>query len=264
MRIRLTEYAREADKPIAASKTKIGSRGPLTCFFDVPDKDAKAPKTARLLPGSKLSLQETMKPFSFVVVCEAVSDAPIIFEGPGTYVTQQNVKVLDLLAGAAGRPKEITLKYSWTDTPSRRETFLSKGRKVIWVVSSHADSGKVYYVGDKALPDTPENRAAVKAQDEVSRTRNFMLYGFKVDATLEGRHWPVMASVGVVNSRFDEVKAIEKDISALIHKRLEGLRKDDITTLAKVRSLGKEILDAVNARFKGEPVRHVDLQLAVK
>jgi len=122
----------------------------------------------------------------------------------------------------------------------------------------------VYYVGEKALPDTPENRSAVKAQDEVSRTRNFMLYGFKVAAATEGRHWPVMASVGVVNSRFDEVKKIEKDISALIHKRLKGLRKDDITSLAKSRSLGKEILDAVNARFKGEPVRYVDLQLALK
>ncbi|KPK45030.1 MAG: hypothetical protein AMK72_11460 [Planctomycetes bacterium SM23_25] len=262
--IRLTEYLREGDKLAPAPKTKIRMHGYLTCFFDVPAKDANAPRTDWLLPGSELSLEQVMKPFSKVVVCEMLTDAFIVFEEPGTYVTQQDVKVLDLLAGAAGWPKEFALKYYWKDTPSRHETFLSKGQKAIWVVSSHPSSGMVYRVGDKALPDTPENRAAVKAQDEVARTRNFMLYGFKVAAAESDRHWPVMANVGVVNARFDEVKKIKNDISALIRKHLEGLRKEDIVTPAKRLVLEKEILNAVNAKLKGEPVRHVYLQLAIK
>lgn len=262
--IQLTEYLREGDKLVPAPPVEIRQQGYLTCFFDVPAKDASAPRTDWLLPGGELSLEQVMKPFSKVVVCEMLTDAFIVFEKPGTYVTQQDVKVLGLLAGAAGWPKEFALKYYWKDTPSRHETFLTKGQKAIWVVSSHASSGKVCRVGDKALPDTSENRAAVKAQYEVSRTRNFMLYGFKVAAAERDRHWPVMASVGVVNARFDEVKNIEKDISALIHKRLEGLGKEDIVTLARRLALEKEILDAVNARFKGEPVRHIHLALAIK
>jgi hypothetical protein len=116
---------------------------------------------------------------------------------------------------------------------------------------------------ETALPHTPDNRAAVRAQYEVSRTRNFMLYGFKVDVTADS-YWPVSANVGVVNARFDEVKKIEKDISDLIHKRLNGLAKDDIATLQRMSPIEKEILDAINAKFPGGPVRHVYLQLDVK
>jgi len=204
-----------------------------------------------------------MKPSSFVVVCEAVNDAFIVFEGPNTYVTQQDVKVLDLLAGAAGGPRELALKYYWMDNASRHETFLCRGQRAIWVASSHASSGKVYYVGDKALPDTPDNRAAVKARYEVSRTRNFMLYGFKVDVTANS-YWPVSANVGVVNARFDEVKKIEKDISDLIRKRLNGLAKDDIVTRQRRSPIEKEILNAINAKFPGRPVRHIYLQVDIK
>jgi hypothetical protein len=262
--IQLTEYLREGDELVPAQKNKIRKHGYLTCFVDVPAKDAKALQTDWLLPGSKLSLEEAMKPFSFVVVCETVSDAFIVFEGPNTYVTQQDVEVLNLLAGAAGRPKELALKYYWTDTASRHETFLSKGQKAIWVVSSHASSGKPYYVGDKALPDTPDNRAAVRAQYEVSRTRNFMIHGFKVLHAMPDRYWPVSANVGVVNARFDEVKKIEKDISDLIRKRLNGLAKDDIVTPQRRSPIEKELLDAINAKFPGGPVRHVYLQLDIK
>jgi hypothetical protein len=104
----------------------------------------------------------------------------------------------------------------------------------------------------------------IKEQYEVSRTRNFMIHGFKVLHAMPDRYWPVSANVGVVNARFDEVKKIEKDIGDMIRKRLNGLAKDDIVTPQRRRPIEKEILDAINAKFPGGPVRHVYLQLDIK
>ncbi len=114
----------------------------------------------RALPGSRLSIDEVVKEeAAFAAVCEAVArfvptTAMIAPGGAGT--VSQEYKVVEVLFGNAERVDRIDLVY-------KLGRAIRKHERVIWIghTRNMGFHGRLY--GLKALPDTPENRQAVKA-----------------------------------------------------------------------------------------------------
>jgi len=95
-------------------------------------------------------------------------------------------------------------------------------------------------------------------------TKNFMLSGFAVSVRSD-RFWPVMANIGVEPSMLEEVKHRSGEIKTVIATRLAGLHKEDIfSNREKQLFIEREILNEVNRRVPGKPVRHVLLESEVK
>jgi hypothetical protein len=117
----------------------------------------------RALPGSRLSIAEAVNRWSvFAVACEAVEgskDSEIAHLIPGSAGKYQRYR-WDVVLSNRRSPSEPFLSYRvWTqqDGPERP---IAKGERVIWI-GVNPNPGN--YRGIKALPDTPENREAVRA-----------------------------------------------------------------------------------------------------
>ena len=125
------------------------------------EPDAAGPKD--LLPGSQLSIEDAIKNgFAFIALCEATDKADIFDRVTGEHrgyaSSHQSLKVLETLAGQAPPEGVRGFQYTSFDIPTCRERDIRQGERVIWVVRNVGDR----FRGIKALPDTPENRAAVK------------------------------------------------------------------------------------------------------
>lgn len=115
------------------------------------------------LPGSGLSIEELVKTkAAFAAVCEAVDEpsliAVLVARGAPEPLSQE-FKVVEVLFGKVEAVDRTSLIYK----PEHRERAIRNHERVIWIghtrnMNSH---GSLY--GLKALPDTPENRQAVKA-----------------------------------------------------------------------------------------------------
>ena len=91
-----------------------------------------------------------------------------------------------------------------------------------------------------------------------------MLHGFAVRMR-DDRLWPVAANVGVDPALFEQVKQRSKEIETVIAKRIAGLQKEDIFSSREQQLLiEREILNEINYRLLGNPVRHVLLESDVK
>ncbi|MHC4648134.1 MAG: HEAT repeat domain-containing protein, partial [Planctomycetota bacterium] len=123
-------------------------------------------KIERALPGSALSIDEAIKEkAAFAAVCEAVEEnVPILSRTvPGVAPTSQVFKVVEVLFGKAEAVGRITLNYKYLYKEPECERAIRKHERVIWIGHTRNMSFHGSLYGLKALPDTPENRQAVKA-----------------------------------------------------------------------------------------------------
>ncbi len=116
--------------------------------------------TARPLPGSGLSIDKAIEEEApFAAVCEAVGkfDPTLIPIAPGgaAHVLQE-FKVVEVLFGKAEPVDRIVLGYRLTGRP------IGSHERVIWIGHTRHMSFHGSLHGLKALPDTPQNRQAVK------------------------------------------------------------------------------------------------------
>ena len=112
---------------------------------------------AILLPGSRLSVDRALKEHGTIIAacCEAMGD-------PTTYqYASQQFKVLEGLAGTVTVGRILEIRYVAVRTPAGMEQEIRKGQRVIWIAMSY--EGEPHLNGLKAIPDTLENRKAVKA-----------------------------------------------------------------------------------------------------
>ena len=114
------------------------------------------------LPGSRLTVSDAVKDrFAFAAVCEAMSDSPVTIRD---YAEKsggvQRVKIAELLGGEKPRGDMVEITYQHEFGWWANERRIAKGERVIWIVS-FLPGPNPDLVGVKALPDTPENRAAV-------------------------------------------------------------------------------------------------------
>ena len=120
----------------------------------------------RALPGSGLSIDEAIKEkAAFAAVCEAVeADMPARgISAPGVQPTRQVFKVIEVLFGKAEAVDRVKLDYKYVYKEPQYERAIRKHERVIWIAHTRHMSSHGSLYGLKALPDTPENRQAVKA-----------------------------------------------------------------------------------------------------
>jgi len=117
------------------------------------------------LPGSRLSVAQAAeivtrtKRAPWIAVCRAMEDGAGSTDEIGTFEVAQWFQVVNTLAGnvdpsSAGTQ---TIHYKYVDTPEVWERAVRKGEQVIWITGMT----KSRCFGEKALPDTLENRKAV-------------------------------------------------------------------------------------------------------
>ena len=130
------------------------------------------------LPGSWLSLAGAMRDgYDFIAVCQAPGQADVMNETGRLGMAAQSLIVCKALAARAQVVSEIDVAYLYPRYSPRRwvedgelvhSGAVPKGRRLIWIIRQIPAAGPLTrkrrnpaYLGVKALPDTPENRAAV-------------------------------------------------------------------------------------------------------
>jgi hypothetical protein len=96
--------------------------------------------------------------------------------------------------------------------------------------------------------------------EPAAETRILTLHGLQLPAA-SGGNWPVAALLTVAASKFNEVKAQEKELTAFISKRLTGFGKSDLEVAEKRKALEADLMAFVNQFFKGKPVQALRLNL---
>ncbi|HUT57366.1 MAG TPA: HEAT repeat domain-containing protein, partial [Phycisphaerae bacterium] len=122
------------------------------------------------LPGTQVSIEWVVRqPQAFAAVCEAVSDARAFSDraaAEGVTGEWQVFKVAEVLVGNTAAADDATFEYYVLDRPGAHERAIRKGERIIWIARPRTDGesgveGRLHCL--KALPETPENRDAVKS-----------------------------------------------------------------------------------------------------
>ena len=162
VKVQMVESLRQDGRMAVAPRDSSRAFEYLTCVFDVPPGETPGKPDDRPLPGSDRSPEkEENIAFSYAAVCEAVIEAPSIVNLPAypRHRTVQDMKVVEALAGQVKAGDQVRLQYEWTDGFQRPA---AKGERLIWLVRGDH--------GEKALPDTPENRKLLAAAAIVPAT----------------------------------------------------------------------------------------------
>ena len=115
------------------------------------------------LPGSQFTSGEALAvpSYAFTAACESPEDPKGAFADPaGVSNEVQTFTVLEVLNGKGATASDIKVAYRHLETQDCIERAIGKGERVILIIQ-RTTAGPPW-AAIKALPDTPENRKAVK------------------------------------------------------------------------------------------------------
>jgi hypothetical protein len=143
------------------------------------------------LPGSRLSIDKAIEEEApFAAVCEAVARSRLTTTPSpriDPYDTRsQDFNVVQVLFGKAEPVDRVNLVYKVYG----KERAIGSHERVIWIGHTRYISRHGGLSGLKALPDTPENRQAVKAAGSRASTP----WGRAVEASPSGTQSPCLAA----------------------------------------------------------------------
>ena len=97
----------------------------------------------------------------------------------------------------------------------------------------------------------------------VQGVRNFMIHGFKVGVTTD-HYWPVVASVFVDPSQFEDARRNEPQIMVVIESQLLGRQKEDVLDPKRSGEIENRIRTEIRGQIPNLTIDRIHLDLDIK